>query len=185
MSMPAKKRPTASAPSARAHLEQAIALYDPQQHRSLAFTYGEQAGVPTRGFAAHTLWYLGYPDQALEHFHRAGLGIDIETIRRQWLRRSCRASLCAMTAADLTHPWSLVSPWLYGRAQTVRMATACLLALILANGVAAHAETDVFMRTVGFALTGSDDADPKLIGDPAKCVFASKNEIFPPEQRSH
>ena len=34
------------------------------------------------------------------------------------------------------------------------------------------------MRTVGFALTGSDDADPKLIGDPAKCVFASKNEIF-------
>ena len=60
----------------------------------------------------------------------------------------------------------------------MRMATACLLALILANGVAAHAETDVFMRTAGFALTGSDDADPKLIGDPAKCVFASKNEIF-------
>ena len=79
MSMPGKKRPTASAPSARAHLEQAIALYDPQQHRSLAFTYGEQAGVHTRGFAAHTLWYLGYPDQALEHFHRAGLGIEDDT----------------------------------------------------------------------------------------------------------
>jgi hypothetical protein len=24
---------------------------------------------------------------------------------------------------------------------------------------------------VGFALTGSDDADPKVIGDRAKCVF--------------
>ena len=58
MSMPAKKRPTASAPSARAHLEQAIALYDPQQHRSLAFTYGEQAGVPTQGFAAQVSWAL-------------------------------------------------------------------------------------------------------------------------------
>ena len=58
-------------PSARAHLEQAIALYDPREHRSLALTYGEQAGVPTRGFAAHTLWYLGYPDQAFEAMHKA------------------------------------------------------------------------------------------------------------------
>ena len=71
--------------SARAHLEQAIALYDPQQHSSLAFTYGEQAGVPTRGFAAHALWYLGYPDQALEAMHKA-LSI----------------------AAELTHPWTVV-----------------------------------------------------------------------------
>jgi len=71
--------------SARAHLEQAIALYDPQQHRSLAFTYGEQAGVPTRGFAAHALWYLGYPEQALEAMHKA-LSI----------------------AAELTHPWTVV-----------------------------------------------------------------------------
>src|SRR5271169_6874857 len=39
--------------SARAHLEQTIARYDPQLHRSMAFSYGEHAGVPTRGFAAH------------------------------------------------------------------------------------------------------------------------------------
>jgi predicted ATPase len=57
--------------SARAHLEQAIARYDPQQHRSLAFTYGMHAGVPTRGFAAHVLWYLGYPDRALEAMYEA------------------------------------------------------------------------------------------------------------------
>jgi predicted ATPase len=71
-------------PSARAHLEQAIALYDPQEHRSLALTYGEQAGVPTRGFAAHTLWYLGYPDQAFEAMHKA-LAI----------------------ATELNHPWTV------------------------------------------------------------------------------
>src|SRR5262249_40840333 len=35
--------------SARAHLERAIALYDPQEHRSLALTYGEQAGVQRLG----------------------------------------------------------------------------------------------------------------------------------------
>ena len=28
------------------------------------------------------------------------------------------------------------------------------------------------------ALTGSDDADPKVIGDRAKCVFAINNDIF-------
>jgi hypothetical protein len=40
-----------------------------------------------------------------------------------------------------------------------------MLASILASSVTAHAETDVFMRAVGFALTGSDGADPKVIGD--------------------
>ena len=48
------------------HFERAIALYDPQRHRSLALTYGQEPGVLSRGFAAHVLWYLGYPDRALE-----------------------------------------------------------------------------------------------------------------------
>ena len=60
----------------------------------------------------------------------------------------------------------------------MRMAGACVLASILASGVTTHAETDVFMRTVGFALTGSDDAAPKVIGNRAKCVFAINNDIF-------
>jgi hypothetical protein len=35
--------------------------------RSLAFSYGGvDAGVSCRSFAAHVLWYLGYPDRALE-----------------------------------------------------------------------------------------------------------------------
>jgi hypothetical protein len=63
----------------------------------------------------------------------------------------------------------------------VRMATACLLALILDSGVAAHAETDVFMRTVGFALTGSDDADTKVIGDRVKCVLDSAGDAVDPD----
>jgi predicted ATPase/class 3 adenylate cyclase len=51
---------------ARAHLEQAIALYDPQKHRSHAFQYGQDPGVLCRGFAAMPIWMLGYPDQALQ-----------------------------------------------------------------------------------------------------------------------
>ena len=56
---------------ARVHQEQGIALYDPQQHCSLAFLYGQDPGVVCRSFAAVTLWSLGYPDQALKRSHEA------------------------------------------------------------------------------------------------------------------
>jgi predicted ATPase len=57
--------------SARAHLEQAIALYDPDQHRSHAFQYGFEPGVLCGFFMAKTLRLLGYPDQALQRSHEA------------------------------------------------------------------------------------------------------------------
>jgi len=49
---------------ARGHLEQAINLYDPQQHRSHAFMYGQDPGVHSLSYATLALWLLGYPDQA-------------------------------------------------------------------------------------------------------------------------
>jgi predicted ATPase len=57
--------------SARAHLEQARALYDPQQHRVHAFVYAGDPGVACLSFVAWTLWFLGYPDQALQRIHQA------------------------------------------------------------------------------------------------------------------
>jgi len=57
--------------SAREHIEQGIALYDPQQHRSLAFVYGTDIGMACRINAALVLWLLGYPDQALQRSHEA------------------------------------------------------------------------------------------------------------------
>jgi class 3 adenylate cyclase/tetratricopeptide (TPR) repeat protein len=52
--------------SALAQLEQGISLYDPKQHRSLAFLFGQDPVVICRCFAALAQWQLGYPDQALE-----------------------------------------------------------------------------------------------------------------------
>lgn len=51
-------------PLALRHLEQAIALYDLQQHRTLAFMSGQDPGVVCRSFATWSLWMLGYSDQA-------------------------------------------------------------------------------------------------------------------------
>jgi class 3 adenylate cyclase/ribosomal protein L40E/tetratricopeptide (TPR) repeat protein len=57
--------------SARGHSEQGMALYDPQQYRSHAFVYGQDPGAVCRCFAAHSIWMLGYPDQALQNIHEA------------------------------------------------------------------------------------------------------------------
>ena len=72
---------------ARAHCEQVITLYNPHQHRSLAFRYGGyDPGVSSRAHtAAWVLWFLGYPDQALTQ-SRAALTL----------------------AQELSHPFSLV-----------------------------------------------------------------------------
>ncbi len=49
-----------------AHVEQVVALYDLQLHRSLAFSLGQDPAVASLSFAVYDLWFLGYPDQALE-----------------------------------------------------------------------------------------------------------------------
>ncbi len=56
---------------ARTHLERAIAIYDPQQHRAHAFRYGRDPGVDCRLYAAFGLWWLGYPEQGLAHIQAA------------------------------------------------------------------------------------------------------------------
>jgi predicted ATPase len=58
-------------PAARQHLEDGIARYTPDQRRAPAFRIGHDLGVGGRGFAAPTLWLLGYPAQALARLHDA------------------------------------------------------------------------------------------------------------------
>ena len=70
---------------ARTHLEQGMALYDPQQHRALALLYGQDLKVVCQSWAALVLWLLGYPDQALQTGHEA-----------------------IALAQELAHPYSLI-----------------------------------------------------------------------------
>src|SRR5262245_10839541 len=69
---------------ARLHLEQAVALYDPQRDRSHAFLHGYDPGVASLCFLARVLWHLGYPDQAVRYSDQA-----------------------ITLARDLCHPYSL------------------------------------------------------------------------------
>ena len=51
-------------PGGRAHLDRAIALYIPTEHRPLATRFGTDARATSLIFRAFVLWLLGYPDAA-------------------------------------------------------------------------------------------------------------------------
>jgi predicted ATPase len=58
--------------AALGHLEQVIALYNPEQHhRGLVMLRGSDAGPSALGYAACCLWCLGYPEQALSRSQEA------------------------------------------------------------------------------------------------------------------
>jgi predicted ATPase len=68
---------------AHTHLEQAVALYDRQQHNSYVARYGQDPAVVCLSYAALALWLLGYPDRARE-----------------------RSSAALTLAQELSHPYS-------------------------------------------------------------------------------
>jgi class 3 adenylate cyclase/predicted ATPase len=49
----------------RAHLDRAVALYDPAQHRPLGVRFGQDIRVATLSYRAMVLWMLGHPKAAL------------------------------------------------------------------------------------------------------------------------
>jgi class 3 adenylate cyclase/predicted ATPase len=48
----------------RAQYDQAVMLYDPAAHRSLATRFGQDVGVANLSYRSSALWVLGYPDSA-------------------------------------------------------------------------------------------------------------------------
>jgi predicted ATPase len=56
--------------AARAYLEAGIAYYDAGHHQAKTFFYLTDSGVLCLSYGAFTLWYLGYPDLALQRCHQ-------------------------------------------------------------------------------------------------------------------
>src|SRR6185369_8369113 len=57
--------------AAREHYEQAMTFYDPQKHSTYVSLYEADLGVWSSTQAAVVLWYLGYPEQALQKSREA------------------------------------------------------------------------------------------------------------------
>ena len=61
---------TGDYPAALLHLDHAMALYQPEEHRELASRFGADIGITALCVRAWVLWHCGYPDQA-----RRALGV--------------------------------------------------------------------------------------------------------------
>jgi len=55
---------TAEVAQGRAHYDEAIAHYDPAEHRQLATRFGQDIGVAILCYRSFALWLLGYPEAA-------------------------------------------------------------------------------------------------------------------------
>jgi len=67
----------------RAHLDRAITLYDPAEHRPLATRFGQDIGAATLSWKSLAFWLLGYPQAALTDSEtRSRLRARLATPRR-------------------------------------------------------------------------------------------------------
>jgi predicted ATPase len=55
----------------RVHLDRALALYSPDEHRPIAMRFGQDAEVSILAYRALALWVLGYPEAALRDANHA------------------------------------------------------------------------------------------------------------------
>jgi predicted ATPase len=56
---------------ARAHLDRAMAIYDPTKHRQLATRFGQDNRVSVLSYRSWALWFLGHPQAAVADSDRA------------------------------------------------------------------------------------------------------------------
>jgi predicted ATPase len=108
------------------HLQQAIAIYDPPQHGSLAYIYGHDpaaVGLIHEGWA---LWFLGYPHQALNRYadglalaDKIGHPYTSATTAAfgAWLNQFCRNAQAVEQLASVAlslaneHDFAFYRPW--------------------------------------------------------------------------
>jgi predicted ATPase len=97
----------------RSHLDQAIALYDPAEHRPLAPRFGQDVGVASLSNRAIGLWSLGYPeaalrdaDDALKNAREMG---EAPTLMLALAAAGVPYSLCGKRAAAAAHAQELIA----------------------------------------------------------------------------
>ena len=86
----------------RAHYDQAVALYNPAEHRSLEARFGQDVGVSNLAFRSLALWLLGYPvaarmdnDEAVSRARQIGHGATL-------ILAQVYASLISLLGRDYT-----------------------------------------------------------------------------------
>jgi class 3 adenylate cyclase/predicted ATPase len=79
----------------RAHLDRAIALYDPAKHRLLATRFGQDTRITILSYGSLVQWLLGYPEAALADAEQA--------LKEARKIRQAAALMYALIFTSLTH----------------------------------------------------------------------------------
>jgi predicted ATPase/class 3 adenylate cyclase len=151
--------------AARAHFEQALALYDPRQWRSLIARHGGDLGVGSLSLLANVLWLLGYPDQA---------------------RQRSRAALTL--AQEIAHPFSTATVWFtttmfhqfLHEAPAVQQQAEAMLALCNEQGFSAPLAVAIVRRGWALAMQGQEEEGIPQIHQGLAATRASGAELFRP-----
>jgi predicted ATPase len=122
----------------RAHLDQAIALYDRAAHRPLATRFGQDVGVSILSFRSLVVWALGYPDAALSDADHA--------LRDARGNGQAAALMYALLFTSQTHT-------LCGNYATANAQTCEVIALADEKGAAQWKAHGMLMRGWVFAVT--------------------------------
>jgi predicted ATPase len=130
---------------ARRHLEQSVSLYDPQQHRALAFLYGIDYGLLGRVCLGWQQLVQGYPSQGLQH-SEAALRLAQEVAHPYTLAST-------LTCAAFVHLWRR-------EVQPTRDQTETLSALATEQGFTLRAAHSALLH--GWALVMQGEADGGL-----------------------
>src|SRR5229473_2238241 len=127
---------------AQEHLEQGLALYNPQKHNPQVSGDLLDRRVPCLYYAALALWHLGYPDQALK-----------------------RSQAALTLAQELSHPFSLAFALqsvatlyeLRREAQNAQEEAEALMTLCTEQGFAAYLAWGTFHRGWALAAQGQEE----------------------------
>jgi DNA-binding winged helix-turn-helix (wHTH) protein/predicted ATPase len=125
------------------HCAQGLALLDPTAPRAPAFHYTGASGVTCLAMAAHTLWCLGYPAQALRRSQEA-------LAQAQALANPYSLAFAESYAASLYHRCR--------DAPAVQAHAEALLALATAQGFPLYVGISTFWRGWALAMQGEDAA---------------------------
>jgi predicted ATPase len=147
---------------AREHLEQEVAICDLQQHRPFALLYGQDPQVTSLSLAAWALWFLGYPDRALQ-----------------------RSEEALTLARELSHPYSLAyalisAAWLHQyrrEEQRVQERVEAVIALCTEQGFPFWLPYGTILRGWVLAEQGQGEEGIALIQQGLAAVWATGTEL--------
>jgi adenylate cyclase len=185
---------------AYAHLEQGIALYDPHQHHSHVFRYGQDPGAGCLVFSALTLWHLGYSEQALRRSnealtltqdlshpfsraHTLSLTIHLHIRRREWsvVQQHAEAVIALSTEQGFAQ-WLAVGTYFRGLALVAQGDVTGMV--VMRQGITARRSTGSAVRPVHLILfvealktVGQNEEAFKLLAE-AKTIADKTGESF-------